>query len=331
MIETIYIEEKLKNHPKVIQITHRFPKAHLVYCERYQEIFNRKAQSFRLQKQNPALILAEKKQGHVLPVPENYGLFKPSNYYFSHILNCLYDCRYCFLQGMYRSAHYVLFVNFEDFQSALIEKMEQSPKGATFFSGYDGDSLALNFITNFIEDFVSFFKNYPKHELELRTKSNAIQPLLHLEPASNIILAYSLNPKWVVDRFEHKTARLNQRLKALKILQEKGWPIGLRFDPLIYHPNWQESYNAFFDEVFSTLNPHQIHSITLGTLRMPQGVAESMKKQYYDEPLFFSGLCQRKKQVTYLPEIEQSIYTFCKNKILDYAPENILFSCMEAV
>ena len=29
--------------------------------------------------------------------------------------NCLFDCRYCFLQGMYNSSNFVIFVNYEDF------------------------------------------------------------------------------------------------------------------------------------------------------------------------------------------------------------------------
>ena len=93
----------------------RYADAEIILCDRYGEIFNPKSQNFRLQKQNPALILAQKHKGHVLPAPEGYGLGSEKNYYFSHMLNCVYDCRYCFLQGMYQSAHYVVFVNFEDF------------------------------------------------------------------------------------------------------------------------------------------------------------------------------------------------------------------------
>ena len=37
--------------------------------------------------------------------------------------NCIYDCRYCFLQGMYRSAHYVVFINYEDYQWAIEERL----------------------------------------------------------------------------------------------------------------------------------------------------------------------------------------------------------------
>jgi len=80
MIETIYIEEQIANHPRTLELLARFPEAMRIYCERYGEIFNRKAQSFRLQKKQPALILAEKHKGFVLPTPENYGIGAKENY-----------------------------------------------------------------------------------------------------------------------------------------------------------------------------------------------------------------------------------------------------------
>ena len=55
----------------------------------------------------------------VLEVPDNYGIGAKYNYYFSHKLNCVYDCRYWFLQGLFQSAHYVLFINYEDFMHEL--------------------------------------------------------------------------------------------------------------------------------------------------------------------------------------------------------------------
>ena len=79
------------------------------------------------------------------------------------MLNCLYDCRYCFLQGMYSSANYVLFVNFEEFDADINSTIHRLKEEAvTFFSGYDCDSLALEKISGFAEQTIPFFKNYPK-------------------------------------------------------------------------------------------------------------------------------------------------------------------------
>ncbi|MEX2353287.1 MAG: DNA photolyase, partial [Gammaproteobacteria bacterium] len=69
MIHTIYIEEAISGHPRNREILKRFPDADVIYCDSYTEVFNRKAQNFRLQKQRPALILANKHDNFVLPAP----------------------------------------------------------------------------------------------------------------------------------------------------------------------------------------------------------------------------------------------------------------------
>ena len=114
MFDTIYVEEAVDDHPLVRSILARFDAARVVACRHYGELFNRHKQNFRLQKSRPALVLAEKLNRRVLPIPAGYGIDGARGYYFSHLLNGLYDCRYCFLGGMFRSAHYVLFVNYED-------------------------------------------------------------------------------------------------------------------------------------------------------------------------------------------------------------------------
>ena len=159
MYDFIYIEDAVIDNPRVLSILKRFNKATVVPCSHYGEIFNRKAQNFRLQKKKPALILAKKYNKLVLPTPPEYGIGAKHNYYFSHMLNCLYDCRYCFLQGMYRSAHHVFFVNYEDFELEISKTIESNPNETIhFFSGYDCDSLALEPVTGFTDHFLEFFR-----------------------------------------------------------------------------------------------------------------------------------------------------------------------------
>jgi len=77
-----------------------------------------------------------------------------------------------FFTGMYQSANYVLFVNYEDFQDDIRQLCAKSPaEDLHFFSGYDCDSLALEPVTGFAEQFLPFFAEIPNAWLELRTKS----------------------------------------------------------------------------------------------------------------------------------------------------------------
>ena len=50
MIDTIYFEEKVAEHPRTISFFKRFPQADRIPCSHYKEIFNPSGQNFRLQK-----------------------------------------------------------------------------------------------------------------------------------------------------------------------------------------------------------------------------------------------------------------------------------------
>ena len=125
MIETIFFEQQIAEHPTTQRIRKALPRASWVPIDRYQELFNKRHQNFKLQKKNPALILAKKHDNFVLPVPSGFGMDSHKSFYFSHMYNCLYDCKYCFLQGMYSSANFVLFVNYEDFFTSISEKKDK--------------------------------------------------------------------------------------------------------------------------------------------------------------------------------------------------------------
>ncbi len=77
MIECIYIEDEIKDHPRTLSILDRFDSTRRIKIKRYGDVFNKKSQNFRLQKSNPALILARKHQGLVLDAPDSFGI-RPS-------------------------------------------------------------------------------------------------------------------------------------------------------------------------------------------------------------------------------------------------------------
>jgi spore photoproduct lyase len=328
MIETIYIEENIVQHPRVIEIMTRFPQARKIICGRYGEVFNPKAQNFRLQKQKPALILAEKYKNFTMPVPSGYGIGASRNFYFSHMLNCLYDCRYCFLQGMYQSANYVLFINYEDFQDEIKQRCAETPTEAVhFFSGYDCDSLALEPVTGFAEQFLPIFEAIPNAWLELRTKSTQVRSLLSREAFPRCIVAFSLNPDEIATKVEAKAPSLERRLDALLKLQTHGWQIGLRFDPMIYQLGYQQQYQHLFEQVFSVIKLESLHSLSLGAFRLPEKYFKKVHKLFPDEKLFVSPLENNQGMISYKEALEQEMTHFCTEQLLRYIPKELFFPC----
>lgn len=328
MIDILYVEEDVWDHPRAQALRERFRKATVVSCARYTEVFNPRSQSFRLQKRRPALILARKHERHVLEAPPGYAVGGSRQFYFSHMLNCLYDCRYCFLQGMYRSAHYVLFVNYEDFTRAMLSELADGDE-TWFFSGYDCDSLALEPVTGFAGHVLPWFETHPGAWLELRTKSTQTRVLEGRDPLANVVVAFSFTPAPTSRALEHRVPSVRSRLEAMVRLQRAGWRVGLRFDPLIYEQDFRENYARLFDRVFGVLDADAIHSVSYGPFRLPRSYFKVMEKLYPEEPLLAGALVEQNGLVSYGAGREKDMMAYCGRLLADRVDPGRLYPCSD--
>ena len=88
MTKIIYIEREIKDHFRTKLICSKVSNPEIIVIDRFSEIFNKRNQSFKLQKNDPALILAKKYKNLIHKTPENYGIGNKYNYYFSYMYNC---------------------------------------------------------------------------------------------------------------------------------------------------------------------------------------------------------------------------------------------------
>jgi spore photoproduct lyase len=100
---------------------------------------------------------------------------------------------------------------------------------------------------------------------------------------------------------------MEKRIDALAKLQDKGWRIGLRFDPIIWHQDYLSDYQAMIDHVFKVLDADRIDSVTLGGFRLPKGFYKTMRKLHPEHWLFSAGLDDKSGMVTYTQAIETEV------------------------
>tara|TARA_Y100000590_G_scaffold334400_1_gene380509 strand:+ start:432 stop:1427 length:996 start_codon:yes stop_codon:yes gene_type:complete len=329
MIETIYIENHIKNHPRTKKILSRFKKnINVVYCDHYGEIFNIKSQNFRIQKNKPALILAKKEGKKIHNIPKNFGIGGKKNYYFSHMLNCIYDCEYCFLQGKHMSAHYLLFINYEDFFLDIKKQIKKnSSEKSYFFSGYDCDSLAFDGITDFIKSFLPIFKNNTNGILEIRTKSTQVERILKFKPIDNCIIAFSFTPENISKLIEHKVPSVKKRIDSMKKLTDMGWNIGLRFDPIVPACNFGKIYDDLFKSIVSKIPKKNIHSVSFGMMRFPKKMFKKIIKENPNTKI--DSLNFKNNNGIYSYEIDQKkkIENIILSKLKKYMGDIPIYNC----
>ncbi len=315
-ISNIYVEKGIINHPNTEKIISKVKYKNIILCNNYSEVFNNNNQNFRIQKTNPSLVLAKKNNKFIYEAPKEFSIGFKKNFYFSHMLNCLYDCNYCYLQGMLNSANFLLFINYEDFFNKIEQIIEKDNDEKCFFSGYDCDSLALENVTNFVDQLLKHFSITKNSFFEIRSKSVNIAVLKKNKPQKNFITALSLNPDFIVKSYEKNTPSLKKRIATLISLQNIGWQIGLRFDPLILEGDLN-NYKFFFKYVFKSLDTKLIHSVTLGNFRMPLGYLKKLSKLKPEDKFIQSRNIDRifsqKNRFD-----EEKFLEFCLNEIHKY-------------
>ena len=329
MIETIYIENQIRHHQRTDEILSKFKKKiDIVYCDHYGEIFNIKSQNFRIQKKKPSLILAKKIGKKIHNVPNSFNIGGKKNYYFSHMLNCIYDCEYCFLQGKHMSAHYLLFVNYEDFFIEIEKKIKQNHfEKSYFFSGYDCDSLAFDGITSFVESFFPIFEKNKNGILELRTKSTQIHKILKYKPIDNCIIAFSFTPENISKLVEHKAPSVKKKIIAMKKLANAGWKLGLRFDPIIPACNFAKIYENLFKNIAANINEKNLHSISFGMMRFPKKMFKKMNKENPNKKIFSLPFENRKGIYSYNKKMEKKLENIIVNKLIKYMKNTPIYNC----
>lgn len=273
----IYVEDGARSYPITQEILSRFRNSAVIPITHYKDIFNRSHQSFLLQKQAPALILAVKRGRLIYPGARVCQSFGNSHFYYtSNIMNCIYDCEYCYLQGMYPSGNIVLFVNLEDFFEETDGLLSAHP--LYLCVSYDTDLPALEGITGFVRKWTDFAAKRPNLTIEIRTKAAYTPDFGEISVPQNVIYAWTLSPDAVTDGFEHRTPRLDARLRAAKSAVEAGCTVRLCFDPMIYIPDYQKIYAEFYSRVFDGISASDILDVSLGLFRISADYLKAMRK-----------------------------------------------------
>ncbi|PJZ46572.1 SPL family radical SAM protein [Leptospira brenneri] len=295
----IYIEESIKDHFRTKEILSRFPNAVKIPIRHYKDSFNRNSQNFRIQKETPKLILAEKKEHFLYPGSGFAPNFSNPHFYYNTLaLNCIYDCEYCYLQGMFPSANLVLFVNWEDFFTATKEFLEKN-KSLYLALSYDTDLLALESFFPATKAWLEFAKTEPNLSLEIRTKSTNYSQIAKIPPNPNVILAWTLSPQAVSKAIEHGTPSLEARLKAIKQAINDGWKVRICIDPILQVPDWRTHYQSLADILGKELNLEGILDISIGGFRMNIDFLKRMVDVRKDSSILFHDFEKKDKIVSY--------------------------------
>jgi spore photoproduct lyase len=182
--------------------------------------------------------------------------------------NCPLNCSYCILKSYFQDQVLKVWANQEDLFAELDQNIKEHPEMCfRAGTGEFTDSLALEAVTGYSRDLVSYVNDCPNLCLELKTK---VVDLSWMEVAGrpeNILPAWSLNAPGIVHGDEQRTTSLEDRLQAARECVRRGFRVCLHFDPIIYYPGWEQGYGQVVDMIFDYLRPEDIAYLSLGSFR----------------------------------------------------------------
>jgi spore photoproduct lyase len=132
-----------------------------------------------------------------------------------------------------------------------------------------GDPLAVDDVTGLTEQLVPFMLAHAPHtKLLFLTKSDCVRNLLEMKHGGQTIVSFSVNTDKIWQYLEHRTPSPTDRLKAARKVQDAGYEVRLRIDPVVRYSTWEKDYCRLTDMIFDHVEPSRI---TIGEYRPERG------------------------------------------------------------
>ena len=328
----VYIDKSSQPSETAQRVLKIFPKSKISVVT--EDFFKKSRLSLQqIQDSKKILYLKEFKGSFFKRCPGAKPKLMCCNYFVLNLgQNCEMDCSYCYLQSFINFPAVVIYTNIEKaFQELEELKKTNCNRYIRIGTGEQIDSLSLDDISLYSIKLIEFFNDCPNWLLEFKTKSDNIKNFENIKHKGNIVVSWSVNPEFIVQKEEHGTASLKKRLLSAVKAKEKGFKISFHIDPLIYHEDWQKNYAELVDQIALLFSPQDLKHISLGALRFQPKQKAIMRKRFGMQSLVCRGEFFNSKdgKLRYHQEMRQEMFQFVLNQFKKHSQDWPCFLCME--
>ncbi len=333
----LIIEDSVRDLPITRTVLRRLPTTPVQFVPRVEVLLEETRQrSPGIAQGKTTLLLCRHKGRFFKPCPAATTPEGTSNVCCNYFVvnfasNCHMECSYCYLQGHLNLPYMVIYANHEELLEELSTVFNGQPESSfRVGTGELADSLALDHLTGYSVPLVNFFARQRNAVLEFKTKSDCVENFLDLEHRGRTVVSWSINPTTVQKEEEHKTANLDDRLRAASLCAEAGYPIVFHFDPIVHYENWERDYRLLVEEVFDRIPPRSIPWVSLGALRMTPHLKQIMRQRFPHSRLPLGELVPTEDgKLRYFKPIRLEMLQKMQGWIAAASPETRTYTCME--
>jgi spore photoproduct lyase len=213
--------------------------------------------TYTLAKRTLAVVVAPPGKTKLQPIPPS------ADWRIDLAEGCPAHCQYCYLAGSLSGPPITrVYANLPELLATMDDYVgrgtitsasgERAHEGTTFEASCYTDPLALEHLTGSLSATIAHVGTHDWAApvgLRFTTKFDDVAPLLDLPHGGRTRVRVSVNAEEIARRFEGGTARLPQRIAAVRELALAGYRIGLTIAPIMPIPGWRESYRALLRDV----------------------------------------------------------------------------------
>ena len=187
---------------------------------------------------------------------------------------CPAHCAYCYLAGSLSGPPITrAYANLDEITAAIpahvgegtitSRSAARAHEGTTFEASCYTDPLAIEPITGSLAALIRWFGDTNLDaSLRFTSKFANVDTLLPLSHRGRTRMRVSLNPA-AYARYEGGTARVADRLVAMRRMADAGYPIGLTIAPIIAAEGWREAYGGLIADVAAALDGARAVDLTV--------------------------------------------------------------------
>ena len=139
----------------------------------------------------------------------------------------------------------------------------------SFNIGEYTDIGAIDHISGHLKFFADLVEKHKNIKINFMSKSPNLTSLLKAQCDNRVLVTIGFNPQSVIDKYEHGTYSLKERIAAAKKVQKKGdINLKLEIEPIIFIPNYEKEYIKLIRKLLKELDVNKISKITMGGIRL---------------------------------------------------------------
>jgi len=240
--------------------------------------------------------------------------------------NCGFECSYCSIQSFFPNNTII----YEDQLIKKLQRLEIDPKKIYHIgTGQSSDSLMWGNKSGILDQLMNFARANPNVILEFKTKSKNINYFLNNPIPKNIICTWSLNPDVIIENEEHHTASLDERIKAARVLSDRGILVGFHLHPIIYYEGYERDYRVMATKLINTFSSNEIAMISMGTLTFTKPVLKEIRKKSIYTKILQMKLEESSGKFSYPEEVKLEMFKCVYQSFSPWHNSVFFYLCME--